>query len=143
MQIHAKPTLIILQHEPRNLKREISPNNAKHHKQEASILVSTSIVQITFITSEQRFLFWDYWDEFKQVNVGWKLATKSVKSKTTPQQSTYNLSYKYLWDNLSESDKLAHLASIYLFKINNRNARKKVWNMFTVDDKNTWMPSMT
>ena len=57
VQIHAKPTLIILKHEPRNLKREISPNNAKHHKQEASMLVSTSIVQITFITSEQRFLF--------------------------------------------------------------------------------------
>ena len=53
MQIHAKPTLIILQHEPRNLKHEISPNNAKHHKQEASILVSTSIVQINLITSEQ------------------------------------------------------------------------------------------
>ena len=56
MQIHAQHTLIILQHDPGNLTREISPNNAKH-KQEASILVSTSIVQITFITSEQRFLF--------------------------------------------------------------------------------------
>ena len=53
MQIHAQTTLIILQHEPGNLKREISPNNAKHHKQEASILVSTSIVQIILITSEQ------------------------------------------------------------------------------------------
>ena len=52
MQTHSKPTLIILQHEPRNLKREISPNNAKH-KQEASVLVSTSIVQITLIKSEQ------------------------------------------------------------------------------------------
>ena len=88
MQIHAKPTLIILQHESMNLKHETSPNNAKHHKQEASILVTTSIVQITFITSEQRFLFRDYWDKFKQVNVGWKLATKSLKSKITPQQST-------------------------------------------------------
>ena len=54
MQIHAKLSLIILQHEQRNLKREISPNNAKHHKQEASILVSTSIFQITLIVSEQK-----------------------------------------------------------------------------------------
>ena len=34
MQIYAQPTLIILQHEPSNLKCEISPNNAKHYKQE-------------------------------------------------------------------------------------------------------------
>ena len=53
MQIHAQPTLIILQHEPGNLKREISPSNAKHHKQETSILVSTLIAQIILITSEQ------------------------------------------------------------------------------------------
>ena len=53
VQIHAKPTLIILQHEPGNLKCEITSNNAKHHKQEASILVSTSIFQIVLITSEQ------------------------------------------------------------------------------------------
>ena len=53
MEIHVQPTLIILQHEPENLKRGISPNNAKHHKHEASILVSTSIVQIILITSEQ------------------------------------------------------------------------------------------
>ena len=53
MQIHVQPTLIILQHEPRNLKRKIFPNNAKHHKQEAPILVSTSFVQIILITSEQ------------------------------------------------------------------------------------------
>ena len=53
MQIYAQHTLIILQHEPGNLKREISPNNAKHHKQKASILVSTSIVQIILVTSEQ------------------------------------------------------------------------------------------
>ena len=52
MQIHAQHTLIILQHDPGNLTREISPNNAKH-KQEASILVSTSIVQIILVTSEQ------------------------------------------------------------------------------------------
>ena len=58
MPIHAQPTLIMLQHEPENLKREISPNNAKHHKQEASILVSTSIVQIILITSEQGPDFW-------------------------------------------------------------------------------------
>ena len=53
MQIHVKPTLIILQHKPRNLKREISTNNAKHHIQEASILASTLIVQNALITSEQ------------------------------------------------------------------------------------------
>ena len=53
MQIHAQPTLIILQHEPENLKREISLNNGKHYKQEASILISTSIVQIILIASEQ------------------------------------------------------------------------------------------
>ena len=46
-------TSIILQLEPENLKREMSPNNAKHHKQEASILVTTSVVQIILITSEQ------------------------------------------------------------------------------------------
>ena len=34
------------------MKRGISPNNTKH-KQKASILVSTSIVQISSITSEQ------------------------------------------------------------------------------------------
>ena len=34
MQIHVQPTLIILRHEPRNLKGEISPNNATHYKQE-------------------------------------------------------------------------------------------------------------
>ena len=53
MPIHAQATLIILQDEPENLQREMSPNNAKHHKQEASILVTTSIVQINVITSEQ------------------------------------------------------------------------------------------
>ena len=53
MQIRAHHTLIILQHEPGNLKREISPNNGKHYKQEASILVSTSAVQIILIASEQ------------------------------------------------------------------------------------------
>ena len=41
MQINAQPTLIILQREPGNLKCEISPNNAKDYKKEASILVST------------------------------------------------------------------------------------------------------
>ena len=53
MQIRAHHTLIILQHEPGNLKREIFPNNGKHYKQEASILVSTSTVQIILIASEQ------------------------------------------------------------------------------------------
>ena len=53
MPIHAQPTLMILQREPENLKREMSPNNVKHHKQEASILFSTSVVQIISITSEQ------------------------------------------------------------------------------------------
>ena len=53
MQIHAQHTLIMLQYEPGNLKCEISSNNAKYYKQEASILVSTSIVQIILITSEQ------------------------------------------------------------------------------------------
>ena len=43
----------MLQHEPENLKREISPNNAKHCKQEASILVTNSVVQIISIMSEQ------------------------------------------------------------------------------------------
>ena len=65
MQIHAQSTLIILQHEPENLKRQISPNNAKHHKQEASILVSTSVVQIVLTTSEQSpedFCFDINWD---------------------------------------------------------------------------------
>ena len=54
MQILAKTTLIIPQHEPGNLKRDISPNNAKLHKPEVSILVSTSIVQVTLTTSGQR-----------------------------------------------------------------------------------------
>ena len=40
-------------HEPGNLKREVSPNNAKYFKQEASKLVSTSIFQIILITSEK------------------------------------------------------------------------------------------
>ena len=53
MQVYAKLTSIILQHEPRNLKRDISSNNAKHHKQEASILISTSVLQIILITPEQ------------------------------------------------------------------------------------------
>ena len=53
MQIHAQPMLTILQYEPGNLICEISPNNAKHYKQEASILVSTSFVQIILIKSEQ------------------------------------------------------------------------------------------
>ena len=53
MQINAKPTLIIPQYEPGNLECETSPNNAKRHKQEASILANTSIVQIILITSEQ------------------------------------------------------------------------------------------
>ena len=85
MQIHAKPTLTILQNEPRNLKREISPNNAKHHKQEASILISTSIVQTTLITSEQ--IPEDFCFKIIGMSLS-KLATKSVKSKTSPQQST-------------------------------------------------------
>ena len=54
VQIHVQPTLIILHHDPGNLKRGISPNNAKHHIYEASILVNTLIVQIILITSEQR-----------------------------------------------------------------------------------------
>ena len=53
MSIHAQPTLIVLQHEPENLKHEISPNNTKRHKQETSILVTTSVVQIILIMSEQ------------------------------------------------------------------------------------------
>ena len=53
MQIIAQHTLMILQHEPGNLKREISPNNAKHYKQEASILLNIATVQIILITSEQ------------------------------------------------------------------------------------------
>ena len=53
MPIHGQPTSIIVQHQPENLKREISLNNAKHHKQEASILVTTSVVQIILMTSEQ------------------------------------------------------------------------------------------
>ena len=44
---------MILQNEPGNLNCGICPNKAKHHNQEASILVSTSIVQIILITSEQ------------------------------------------------------------------------------------------
>ena len=54
VQIHVQPTLIILHHDPGNLKRGVSPNNAKHLKYEASILVNTLIVQIILITSEQR-----------------------------------------------------------------------------------------
>ena len=53
MQIHVQHRLIILQHEPGNLKREISSINAKHYKQEASILVNTSIVQIILVMSKQ------------------------------------------------------------------------------------------
>ena len=45
---------MILQNEPGNLNCGICPNKAKHHNQEASILVSTSIVQMTLITLEQR-----------------------------------------------------------------------------------------
>ena len=43
----------MLQNEPGNLNSGISPNKAKHHNQEASVLVSTSVVQIILITSEQ------------------------------------------------------------------------------------------
>ena len=43
------------------------------------------------------------------MNVGMKLETNLIRSKTTPQQSTQNLPYKYLWSKLSESDKLTHL----------------------------------
>ena len=46
MKIHLQSTLIILQNEPGNLKPEISPNNAKYHKQGASILVKSNIGQI-------------------------------------------------------------------------------------------------
>ena len=45
---------MILQNEPGNLNCGICPNKAKHHNQEASILASTSIVQMTLITLEQR-----------------------------------------------------------------------------------------
>ena len=75
------------------MKRGISPNNTKH-KQKASILVSTSIVQISSITSEQSpedFCFEIILGlALKQANVGWELAAKSIKSKTTPQQSLLN-----------------------------------------------------
>lgn len=47
MQIHVQATLKILQHEPENLEHEISS-----HKQEASILDMTLIVQMILITSE-------------------------------------------------------------------------------------------
>ena len=53
MEIYAQVILNILQREPENLRREISPNNAKHHKQEALILVTTSVVQINLIILEQ------------------------------------------------------------------------------------------
>ena len=33
-------------------------------------------------------------------------------------------------------------ANIYLFKVNNRNTRKKVWKMFNVDNKDTWGKSL-
>ena len=67
------------------------PEITQKHKQEASILVSTSIIQIILKTSEQSpddFCFEIIGIGFEQVNVGWKLTTKSLKSKTTPQQST-------------------------------------------------------
>ena len=35
------------------MKRKISPNNAKYHKQEASLLVNTLIIQIMLLKSEQ------------------------------------------------------------------------------------------
>ena len=61
-------------HLPGNLKHETSPNNTKH-KQEASILVTLQFPE-------------DFCFELEQVNVGWKLATRSIQIKTTPQQST-------------------------------------------------------
>ena len=64
-------------------------------------MVSISIVQITLIMSEQSP------EDFCFEIIG------------------MSLSNKYPWDNLSENDKLAHPASIYFFKVNNRNARKK------------------
>ena len=79
MQIHAKPTLIIIQYEPRNLKHDIPRYNAE---QEASILISTSIVQITLLTSEQSPE--DFCFEIIGMSLS-KLATKSIKSKTIPQ----------------------------------------------------------
>ena len=34
MQIHGERTLMLLQHEPGNLKREMSSSNTEHYKQE-------------------------------------------------------------------------------------------------------------
>ena len=34
-------------------------------------------------------------------------------------------------------------ANIYLFKVDSRNIRKKVWNMFKVNNKNTTTTSLT
>ena len=36
-----------------------------------------------------RFLFRDYWNGFEQVNVGWKLATKSLKPLHSSQLRTF------------------------------------------------------
>ena len=40
----------------------------------------------------------------------------------------------FLWDNP---------VNIYLFKVNSRNNRKKVWNEFAVNNNNTRTTSMT
>ena len=40
-----------------------------------------------------RLLFWDYWDDFKQVNVGWKLATKSIKARLYEEISSVHTIY--------------------------------------------------
>ena len=76
--------------------REKSPNNAKHHKQEASILATTSIVQIILITPEQSsedFLFWEYWDGLsKWMSVGSNLWHKLSESDNWHTQLAFTCS---------------------------------------------------
>ena len=134
----------MFQHEPRNLKREISPNNTKL-KQEPSILVSTSIVQILFdnvIAMPWRFLFSDYWDRFEQVNVGWWLATKSIKSKITPRNQLRTFRTSFFKTNCQKvtnwQTQLAFISSK-----TTTETLEKGWKMFKVNNKNTRTTLMT
>ena len=72
------------------------PKYAKHQKQEALVLASTSIVQIILITPEQSsedFLFWEYWDGLsKWMSVGSNLWHKLSESDNWHTQLAFTCS---------------------------------------------------
>ena len=69
----------------------------------------------------------------------WSFYRKQLTNSYLTDVSLGNESASYIHISLYN----LYLANIYLFKVNNRSTKKKVWNMFRVNNKNTRMTSIT